>query len=746
MRLRKVTSAALAAAIFATSSGIVAFAEQDANMTKELTYVKERIRIPEEYTEFTHSTNKRYNSTSYHFEWSNKEGNKGVGVTISGKVITSYNSYDFETPNDWSSHFSKIPEKELLEKAKGYIKQLNPTIMDRTEIDEDSFKVILGGNNARLSFYRTANGIPVSGQTGSITINKDTGELIDYHYNWILGATFRDSEEAITVAEAENGFMREFPVKLTYDARYDWETSEYIPYLAYKQTLSGDIDAFTGNLSTFKDSYGSYDDDEVVEEDCESDEVNPGTGGIGGEEIKFTENEIKQLELENKLVTAEDSFKKLRAMKVFYIPQGADIRTENCFYDNNLKAYIRNVSLEGKAEGYIDIDGSVVMPLYDDFQKPAGAKSTTQSIYINYSINAETGELLNFNSNDMDSKKSLNEAETNEKAVDILKNLLGSKAGKFKVNGNISGSSAIVYDRYVDGKAVGPGRVRSISYGLNRVIYGIESEAENVSLRIGNSGYVTNYNLCYYGIKYPKPSNIITSEDAYKSFFKNVGLDLKYKLAYRTTDKKVVTALVYNASRNLFIDAFTGSVLSYNGLPEVTEPTISGYTDLENSKYKKYAEKLYSYRISIADENGKLRENDAITFEEYLSLLSSAGISTSVAYSQINAAVIDVEDDVIPVDGADSDNQKTNIRNKKLTRKEIAKYLVIGLYGDRVTSIKGIFKSPYKDVPDTSEYVGYIAVAKAAGLMKGTSSTKFKPNTYFKRGEALKLIYDYLSK
>ena len=53
MRLRKVTSAALAAAIFATSSGIVAFAEQDANMTKELTYVKERIRIPEAVS-YTH--------------------------------------------------------------------------------------------------------------------------------------------------------------------------------------------------------------------------------------------------------------------------------------------------------------------------------------------------------------------------------------------------------------------------------------------------------------------------------------------------------------------------------------------------------------------------------------------------------------------------------------------------------------------------------------------------------------------
>ena len=743
MRLRQVTSAALAAALFATSSGIVAFAAQDPTMTKELTYVKERISVPEELSEFTHSTGKRYNSTSYNFNWNNKEDNKGIRVTISGKVITSYESYDYTKGYDWSPHFSKVDEKKLLEKANGYIKQLNPTIMDRTEIDEDSFYVSLWGNEATLSFRRTANGIPVSGQTGSVTVNKDTGELMSYRYNWTNGASFKDSKDAISIAEAEKGFMKEFPVNLSYDVRYDWETGEYIPYLVYRQTISGDIDAFTGKLSTFEESYNSYDDDEVVtdEEDCDE---NPGTGGDSDGGIKFTDNEIKQLELENKLITAEASLKKLKAMKVFYIPEGADIRTENCYYDERKGAYLRNVSLQGKAEGYVDIDGSIVMPLDEDYIKPAGAKTAAQNIYIYYTINAETGELLNFNSSDIDNKKSLKESEANKKAVDVLKNLLGANAGKFKVNDNISGNINTVYDKYKDGKAVGPGRTRSISYNLKRVAYGIESDAENVALRIGNSGYVTEYRLNYNAIKYPKPTNIVSAEDAYKSFFKNVGLDLKSKLAYRTADKKVVSALVYNAKRQLIVDAFTGEITDYNGKPIVVAKTISGYTDLNNSKYKKYAEKLYAYRISIAGEDGKLRENDAITLQEFGTLLSGAGISSSWVYS--DDVEVAVDDDVVPVSVNTANNNTSNNQNKKLTRKEVAKYLVSGIYGDKITSLKGIFKSPYKDVSESSEYVGYIAVAKATGLMKGVSSTKFKPNTYFKRGEALKLVYDYLSK
>lgn len=736
MKFKRLTSAALAAALFATGTSIVAYAEQDPAMTKELTYVKERLDIPEELTEFSHSTSKRYNSTSYSFNWSNKEGNKGVEVTISGKVITNIYVYDYTNRYDRTHHFSKQDEKKLLQKAKSYIEQINPSVMDRTEIDEDSFYVSLSGDTARLSFRRTANGIPVSGQTGSIVINKDTGELMNYSYSWILGATFRDSEEAIGVSEAEKGFMKEFPIDLTYNTRYDWETKEYVPYLVYKQTISGDIDAFTGKLSTFKESYGSYDDVEV-EEDCDE-EPNPGAGGVDNG-IKFTENEIKQLELENKLISAEDSFKKLKAMNVFYIPEGADIRTEYCNYDDHRKAYIRTVNLEGKAEGYIDIDGNIVMPLNEDFNPANGAKKYTQNIYIDYSINAETGELLSFYSSDIDNKKSLDEATANKKAVEVLKNLLGANASKFKINSNMTGSSAVVYDKYVNGKAVGKGRIRSMYYYQNRVIYGIKSEAESVGLTIGNSGYVTEYSLRYYGIQYPRPKNIITAEDAYKSYFKNVGLDLKYKLAYRTADKKVVSALVYNGKRQLIVDAFTGNITSYDGTPVVVEETVSGYTDLKDSKYKKYAERLNFYGISIADENGKLRENDAITLKEFGKLIGGAGISTSWSYKGYNNVWVD--DDSIYTGENDAVNQQ-----KKLTRKEIAKYLVAGIYGNEIASLKGIFNSPYKDVSDTNEYVGYIAVAKATGLMKGTSSTKFKPNTYFKRGEALKLIYDYLSK
>ncbi len=716
MKFRRFTSAALAAAIFATGTSVVAFAEQDANMTKELTYVKERIQIPKEYSEFTHSTSKRYNNTSYSFNWSTKDGTKGINVTISGKVITNYNCHDYEKPYDWTPHFSKVSEKELLAKAKDYIKQLNPTIMDRTEIEEDSFRVDLTGNSATLSFHRTANGIPVSGQTGSITLDKDTGELQSYRYNWILGAGFKDPKNIISEETAEEAYVREFPIKLSYGIRHDWEKDEYVPYLVYRQQISGEIDAFTGKLSTFEESYGAYEDmDAEVEEDV--DDANPGTGG--GNSVEFTENELKQLELEKNLITAEEALAKLKAMDAFYIPEGVDIRSESCVFNEEIGAYVRGVVLRGTAEGYIDTDGDIVMPLNDSYEKPEGAKSTSQSIYMNFTMNAETGELIRFYCGDIDNKTSLDVTETNKKAAKVLKSLLGKNASKFKVNDNISGNVSKVYDKYVNGKAVGNPRNRSIHYHLNRVAYGIDCIDEYVNLTVGNSGYITEYNLCFRNMVYPKPTNIITAKKAYENFFDQVGLDLKYRCAYRTKDKKIVTALVYNSPRNLIMDAFTGAVTDYSGVPVVVEETLSGYTDLEGSKYKKYAEKLYSYNISIADENGKLRENDAITISEFSKLLSMAREYVSVS---------DIKD-----------------TSKKLTRQMAAKLFVTGVYGNEVAELKGIFKAPYTDVAADSEYVGYIAIAKASGIMKGATSTKFKPKTYLKRGDALKLIYNYLS-
>ncbi len=739
MKFRRITSAALAAAIFATGTSITAFAEQDAEMTKALTYVKQRVTIPEELTEFTHSTRLVNNKTRYEFTWKTPNDYEGspanLTITITGKVITSYEYYnnemdepDVEVDEDGiaistNKHsFAKLTKAQLIAKAKAAIKKLNPTVYQNIAIDEDNFSIALGNNEAWVTLRRTYNGIPVNGQTGWLAINKNTGELITYYMDWVIGAGFADKEKAVPVEKAEQGFQENFPVMLVYNATYDWQTKTYTPYLMYRQVRFGQIDALTGELSTFQNSYYDYgnssdDEDDAVEEDCDEADENPATGA-GDNKVTFTDKEKEQLEKEGKLIKAEDALAALKKGGIFHVPEGSEISSSSCFYNEKLGFYVRRASFNTKK--YSEA-GSFDIPVYTSDEEIAVEDYDAYVYYGNFTINAETGRVLSFYCSDVDNGKSLSQTKTTTAVKKWLKKLLGDDAEKFEIDSVDLNQFYKSYDPKT-GKGIGNPLNRSIHYTIPRTIDGIKSLVEGIRLTVGNSGKITNYSLTDYGIKYPKADNIISESEAYDKFFEQVDYDLQYRCAYNATTKKVTTAMVYDASSRLYIDAFTGKLTHSDGSPIIITESKSAYTDIEGSKYKKYAEKLAEYGIYIGDENGKLNENKAITYETFRDLLSYAGIYCPY----------------------DSGIKGTTA----VTRQLAAKMMTAGIVGnDRVMSIKGIFKSPFKDVSENSAYVGYIAVAKVAGLMDCImSKSTFSPKAKLSRGTALRIIYDYLSK
>jgi len=253
MRLRRLGAGVLAAALSATSVSICAYAEEDAAMKQALTYVKQRLDIPEELTEFSHRTSTEQNNTRYTFTWSDKNSRKSMNVHITGRVIKNINVYTDWNEDDYKSSFAKLSEEKLTEKAKKYIQEINPTICDKLKIN-DEISISLWGPEATLGFSRVENGIPVTGQTGYIRINKNTGELMGYNLSWVNGATFSDAKDAIPVKDAQKAYKKLFPVEKVYTLEYNWEKDEYIPHLIYRQTAAGQINAFTGELSTFEDT------------------------------------------------------------------------------------------------------------------------------------------------------------------------------------------------------------------------------------------------------------------------------------------------------------------------------------------------------------------------------------------------------------------------------------------------------------------------------------------------------------
>lgn len=735
MKFKRASAALLAAALAVPAMSITAFAEEDAAMKKALTYVKQRIDIPSQCSEFNYSTRTENNGKRYSFTWTLPDdtdyenfpkGSTGsdtisyIRVEIMGNVIKRININHYDNGN-WEPSFAKMTNEELLEAAKKLVTELNPKIDANTVVDEDSLNISLYGDYAYVNFHREVLGIPVTGQTGTIGINKNTGELLSYSYNWTNSATFNKPDKAISLDAAKEAYKSLFGSEINYTLYYDWEKKEYVPHLVYSQTDNGQINAFTGKLSDFSD-YDTYENGVTMDDaDMAVEEAAMDTKAYGAA-VTFTPNEIKKLEDESKLITAEDALKAIAKYDFFFVPETSEISWENCSYDDRNGYYVRNVSFVAKSKSYIDLSGSgkeVPIPYYEDDDTE---DEEDYGVSGSFRINAETGELLSFNCYTNETDKSLSDSTAKKTVTEAAKKLLGDGYSVFGELNEINKSSRYLEYDPKTGLGKGSPITTSITYRMNRQAYGINCQNEYASFTIGNNGYISNFAKVYHPeISYPDPAKKVSADQAYEEFFKVSGLGLKYRVAYRTEDKKVVSALVYAADRTMFVDALTGKMVNYD-YTEYKPGDKQEYTDLENSKYRTYAEKLASYGIFLIDENGKLSENESITASDFVNLTSNVGMG-----------YVDLSTTKVKADA-------------KLTRQTAAMLAVTGKYGKDIAELTSIFKAKFSDVPETSKYIGYIAIADASGWIKGGSNGNYQPTAAFTRGEALKMVYNYLAR
>lgn len=729
MKFKKTASVLLAAAMLVPQTCIVSYAaEKNADMTTALTYVKQRIDIPENLTAFTHSSRLVAGKNSYSFNWHTEtDGDyEEINVNIIGKVITYFDNGKTVYGTDYK--FAKLESDELYKKAKEAVKMLNPTVCNNIEISETP-SISLSANYARFNIKRVKDGIPVAGSTGHLYLNKDTGELLEYNLNWIVGAGFADPADAVSVETAQKSFEREFPVELVYTTEYDWETGKMTPHLIYRQTKTGEIDALTGKLSTYEESYLEYEETVAEEDDCDEggdEDINPDTAGVN-----FTESEIEKLELEEKLIKADEAIKIIQDMGIFNISDNAESTYSSCDYDDFLGVYVRNVSFQSDVTGYVAIDEPDVEEVVEEVEDVADgddsdstpaydpkAKQVTYRVYGNIQINAETGELLRYicsNSSNMNATKLKTEKGTDRILAARFKKIAGEVAEEFPTD-----KANVTYHReYISKERRDNGEIGELRGGtarINRYANGIKCMDETASITIDRNGKVSSYDITYYGIEYPEPKNIITEEDAYTSFFDQVDFSLRFRCALKD-NKDVVTALVYTAARMLYIDAFTGKLTASTGSEVYYEAETGEYTDLNGSRYGKIAKKLAAYGITVMDEDGSLNEDKVITREEFRNLVRNIGCYARVEEEE---------------------------KGKPLTRQYAAKIFAYGRISETIAEMP-IFKSSFSDVKETSKYVGYIEVVTNLGYMSGKGG-KFSPAKKVTRGQALKMIYDILAK
>lgn len=688
----------------AVTSSSSAKSESAAKMEAALKTVKSRINIPEEFTEFSYSTRTEKAVEGYTFTWkavdAAGEVQKTISVTIMGDVITRYNMGASEYSDEPT--LAKLSREKIHEYAVSAIKALDPEIADQIEVSND-FNIDLHGDNAYISLKRRVNGLYLGKNTGSIVINKNTGEVTSFSLSWWSDAEFEDVSKAVDEKTMEQSYKDNVKLVPSYVINRAYDDKGNVTGKTAKLILFQDVeavfDASTGKPTTMYDDYAkSYNTsnyslyetvtEDFEEEDCVEEDAaveNPATGIGAGVELTAAEKQA--------LIDSGKYYSKTEAVDILtkdkYLNIGDDYVMES------------GVFREGESpSGFV-----WVFSFYKNTEREY------RSAYV--TMDAETGRILSFNKYANAPTKTINIKTVNKIAEQAAEYYLSDIFGEYKsaesntADANKQTSRNIIFERYANDIAV---------------------QGNNITINVNSDGEVMSFSYSYDEVVFPS-ADIISEEKAYEKAFSQTDFRLYYD-GFQRLDGESRIYMLYTVD-NFYLDAKTGKLCTSNGSPITAKEKTDGcpYTDIEGHWAEKYITTLYDYGIRLSTDSGDKFEPD-----EYITEREFSGLLSSVFY--VNA---------IPLMYADySYSKAAEFGNDKLTKANAAKEFVLCAGGKDFAEIKGIYKSPFKDVAPTRDDLGYIAIAYGMGAVKADSSGNFNPEGKLTRGYAMYMIYNYL--
>ena len=670
--------------IFTFIFTLTAFAGENEKMKEVLMSVKERIPDTEEFENFESTERTRNGITTYTFMWYNSGEDyreMSVRATESG-LITSYNFYKNEKYENKPS-VNKPETKEFLEKAKELSAKINPSVSDSIEVSVRSGYESLYDREYYFILTHKENGIPVYGNTGSLTIAADGETLTNYYMNYTEGVPYQKPDKAITREEAEKAYASEIGMNLEYRTEYDKrERKIYLSYLPEK-TYGVYIDAFTGKAiepgEATVETFGT-----VTEESAAADKA----AGSVNSANRFSEAELKEFAKLENLISKEKAEKIIRDLKVLRDDKATlkNISTSRDYYDE--EKYYYSLSFEG--ENYY---------------------------YASAKIDAVTGKVLNFYQ-DSDYKEVPEEdkEEFEKKINGYLALLCPGETGDDKEyrmtgeNGNITSRN---FTRYVN----------DIPYGNDRIRIEVS----------GSDGSLRSYSYAKTDVEFPSPEGIITKDAAAEKMFDLTEYKMYYYPVAGDEGKIKGSFLLYMLNESVEIDAFTGErILGY----EVLE--IPEYTDIKGHYAEEAILKLKRFGIGFAES--EYRPDDIITQKDYITLLSYAVRRNS---SIILAKEYDAESYYKSAYNYNIIDEKERNDNAEVRRIDAAVYFINALDLAEIASLPGIYNCPFTDV---AEKEGYASILYGFGIVKGDGTGLFHPERGVTRGEAAVMIYNYLAR
>lgn len=699
----------------------------DEGMQEALIIVKQRIDIPEEFTEFTYNSYTDYNTVYYSFNWSSNADSYGYGeninVTIAGDIITNYYSggdsyYDASNPT-----LSLMGEEKLIQMAKEHFQKINPGIA--AQADFDFSHASLFAKEAIVSISRNKNELPVDNNSGSMSLDKNTGELISFHMSWWDNAEFQDIDKAgvLPVSELLKPYTTLCDLIPAYRPYTDPETGKTSAKIVYSPDFNEYIDAVTGKISRM---YQDIADDnnaaypsiatptmgsagiELVEDDVGIEESGAGAP------VRFTEAERKSIEENEKLLKREEAQALLLKDKYLGLNSEYGVQSSRLYQSTQ---YLNN-KLAAQAE----------TRYFWSFNFAIDNNEVNKN--INVTLDAETGKIESFNKYNGKSSRQVDPVlkipESQKLANEALQYYLPDIYEKFKENAE-QNEAAIEYwgdeNQY---------HTTSRTFNFIRHENDIKVENENVNIGVNSYGEVISFSYNFTeDCAFESPDGVIGEEEAFAGLFAQKEPQLKYT-GFITRNGKAKTYLVYvMGSYNL--NAKTGKLSDYYGNAPDSPPAEAeskGYSDISGISTEKAINELYRHGITLETKDGKFEPDKLINEHEFVNLLDTV-YSYPVPLRGMG--------DLVSPDG-----QK--VEAKPLSRANSAKLFVTAMGGNDYAELKGIFSVPFPDVDKNSDNIGYIAIAYSMGAINPDSAGNFRPNAGMTRAQAMQFIYNILLK
>ncbi|PLX29444.1 MAG: hypothetical protein C0604_09835 [Clostridiales bacterium] len=683
-----------------------AFADEPKELERAIRIAKETFSISEDYSQFSYDVQETGGRKVWNMSWNSTDANDGnIRVSIdSDDMVISYRKYK---PSKYEG--SKLPvysRGEASLKAQAFMEGLEQGLTGNIEENEHREESV-SSRSYWFSYHRMYGEIPFYGNTISIEVDKDTGEVKSYNRNWDGKTVFPQPQGVIGMQAAQEAYTEKIGIELAY--KYRVEDGVIIPYLVYMPKESGSvwIDAFTGEkINSPAYYYGGF-----AEEAKAMDSLTP--------------EELRAIEEIAELIDSQEAEDILRKWDETGFDDGFEVvssRLEQVWPQQDRLQWSFSFRRSVEKDGNPIIDSGYG------------------------SVDAQSGEILSFWNSSIGRDEDGEIAYSREESLQAVEAFLEKFAPERMEEYVYEDANDVV----ILEKEESERDERSYSFNFTRTIDGVPFRSNRISVGFDAvGGQIQNYSLSHFHVEFPSADKAAPIDSAYQALYEKVGLELVYvaqmdefhMMSFMEGEAGTAILLAYGlkAVKPAILEAETLDLLNNDGSP-YKEPVTKKYTDLEGHYSKGQVETLAENGIYLQGESFK--PDQLISQKDFFLLL----VHTMGYYvpDERDDDFIErmyeylVREEIIYREEID--------REAPVDRIDAVKYMVRGLGYEKVASLGKIFVQEFPDVDgDYANLRGHVAIAAGLGIVNGYEGL-FHPGKPLKRGDAAIMVYNRLSR